>query len=271
MIPLWLLAIVALVAATASSFTDLYPTVASRLLFAGSIEANSGLIALTGRPFDLSTIGGMTAWRVAGSGGLFAGIMSLLLVVRHTRAEEESNRLELLGSGVVGRYAPLTAGLLTALMANLALAVLVALSLIGMGQAAAGSIALGLGYAACGTVFGAAAAVSAQLTESARAANGITSALLGAAYLLRAVGDSAGPGWLSWLSPIGWAQQVRAFAGERWWVLVLALGVAGTLGALGYRLAGRRDLGEGVLPARPGPARGAGWLRSPFALAWRLQ
>jgi ABC-2 type transport system permease protein len=271
MIPLWVLAIVALVAVTASSFKDLYPDVASRLLFARSIEANAGLIALTGKPFDLSSIGGMTAWRVAGSGGLLAGIMSLLLVVRHTRAEEESNRIELLGSGVVGRFAPLTAGLLAALAANLALAVLVTLSLVGMGEAATGSIALGLGYATCGMVFAAIAAVSAQLTESSRAANGIASAALGAAYLLRAVGDSAGPGWLAWLSPIGWAQQVRPFASERWWVLVLSAATAVAVAALGYRLAGARDLGAGVLPARPGPARASRSLRSSFALAWRLQ
>jgi ABC-2 type transport system permease protein len=271
MIPLWVLAIVALVLVTASSFSDLYPTVASRLPFARSVESNAGLIALTGPAFDLTSIGGLTAWRVAGTGGLLAGIMSLLLVVRHTRAEEESNRLELLSSGVVGRFAPLTAGLLAALTADLALAVLVALSLIGMGLPASGSIALGLGYGICGAVFAAAATVSAQLSESPRAANGIASAFLGAAYLFRAVGDSAGPGWLSWLSPIGWTQQVRPFAGERWWVLGLAVAVAGALGTLGYRLAGRRDLGEGVLPARPGPPRAAWWLRSSLALAWRLQ
>jgi len=271
MIPLWVLAILALAAATASSFTNLYPTVASRLDFAHSVQNNSGLIALTGPTFDLSTIGGMTAWRIAGTGALLAAIMSVLLVVRHTRAEEESNRLELLGSTVVGRFAPLTAGILTALAANLSLALLAGLSLIGLGLPATGSFALGFGWAACGAVFAGIAAVSAQLTESARAANGLAFALVGAAFLVRAVGDSAGPGWLPWLSPIGWAQRLRPFAGERWWVLLLAVAVAVALAAVGYLLGSRRDLGEGVLPARSGPARAAGSLRSPLALAWRLQ
>jgi ABC-2 type transport system permease protein len=39
---------------------------------------------------------------------------------------------------------------------------------------------------------------------------------------VRAIGD-AGPHWLSWLSPLGWMQQLRPFADERWWVLLLAV------------------------------------------------
>ena len=40
--------------------------------------------------------------------------MAILLVVRHTRAEEETGRAELVGAGVVGRHAPLAAALITA-------------------------------------------------------------------------------------------------------------------------------------------------------------
>jgi ABC-2 type transport system permease protein len=76
--------------------------------------------------------------------------------------------------------------------------------------------------------------------------------------------------WLSWLSPIGWVQQVRAFAGERWWVLLLPVAFTLVAGAAGYWLLPRRDVGVGILPPRPGPARAAASLRSPFALAWRL-
>jgi len=271
MAPLWALGIAVLTVSTASSFRKLYPTVASRIPFAHTVETNSGLVALTGKPFDMTSIGGMTAWRVGASGALLTAIVSQLLVVRHTRAEEESNRLELLGSGVVGRFAPLTAALLTALIFNLGVLVLVALVLIGLGLPAVGSIALGLGFASCGITFAAVAAVSAQLTESGRAANGIGSALIGAAYLARAVGDSTGPPVLSWLSPIGWSQQLQAFAGERWWVPVMAAGSAGVIAGTGYVLTGRRDLGAGMLPTRPGPARAPARLRSAFALAWRLQ
>jgi polyether ionophore transport system permease protein len=271
MIPLWVLSITLLAVATATSFQQLYPTAASRVPFARSIESNAGLMALTGRGFDLTTVGGLVAWRISGSGALLTAIMSMLLVIRHTRAEEESNRLELLGSGVVGRAAPLAAALLTALTANLAVVVTVFVVLTATGLPAVGSLALGLGFAACGAVFAGVAAIGAQLTETARAGNGITSAGIGAAYLLRAVGDSTQAHWCSWLSPVGWSQQTRAYAGERWWVLVMAVAVAGALTLIGFRTALHRDLGEGVLPTRPGPPRGAPGLRTSFALAWRLQ
>ncbi len=92
------------------------------------------------------------------------------------------------------------------------------------------------------------------------------------AYVIRAAGDTAPPGprWRSWLSPIGWAQQVRPFAGDRWAVvpLLVALSVALVLAA--GALARRRDLGSGLLADRPGPTRARPSLATPLALAWRL-
>src|SRR5262249_5892086 len=93
--------------------------------------------------------------------------------------------------------------------------------------------------------------------------------VLGASYLLRAVGDT-GPTWLTWLSPIGWAMRIRPFAGERWWVLGLAAALVVVVTAVAYTLAGRRDLGAGMLPQRPGPAQASPGLRGTLALAWRL-
>ena len=135
---------------------------------------------------------------------------------------------------------------------------------------ATGSIAFALAWFTGGLFLAAVAALTAQLVESARAATGIALSVLGVAYLLRAVGD-AGPSWVSWLSPIGWLQQLRPYADERWWVLGLAMPVIALVAAGGYALAARRDLGAGLLPTRPGPATAASTLRSPFALAWRLQ
>jgi ABC-2 type transport system permease protein len=78
-----------------------------------------------------------------------------------------------------------------------------------------------------------------------------------------------GPGWLSWLSPIGWNQQVRAYAGDRWSVLLLPLAATAVLVPVSFLLRGRRDLGSGLVADRPGPANGQ--LTSALGLAWRLQ
>ena len=55
----------------------------------------------------------------------------------------------------------------------------------------------------------------------------MVTSVLGAAYLLRAVGDAASPGsWatsLSWLSPIGWFLHLRPFGPLHWWVLGISV------------------------------------------------
>ncbi len=263
----WVLLIAITPAVTAAQYQKLYPTPQS-LDGVRDVISNPSLVALNGPLLGVS-IGGLTAWKIGATELILAALMSVLTVVRHTRTEEETGRLELVGATVLGRYAPLTAAVLTAGLANLVIAVLVALGLIGVGLPAAGSVALGLAIGLTGLVFAAVAAVAVQLTESARAATGIAIAVLGAAYLLRAVGDTEVAG-LTWASPIGWGMQVRAFAGEQWWVLGLALALVVVSCAVAYTLVARRDVGAGLLPERAAPAGAAPALRSPVALAWRL-
>src|SRR5882757_7138275 len=226
MLPVWVYVLCALTVVTAVSFKGLYPTRASRLPFAAQIVTNPGLRALTGPPFDLTSIGGLTAWRIGATAAVLIGLMNVFAVVRHTRADEEAGRLELVGAGVVGRHAPLAAALSLVLAVDLVIGAVIAVAMIVVGQPAAGSVALGAELAAVGAAFAGIAAVAAQLTESSRAANGLASIVLGAAYLLRAIGDSTGTTGLSWFSPIGWGQQVRPYADERWWVLALPIGLA---------------------------------------------
>ncbi len=99
--------------------------------------------------------------------------------------------------------------------------------------------------------------------------------MLGAAFVLRAVGDTgpAGLSWLSWASPLGWVELTRAFgpAGERWWVLALPLAASAVLVAAAFVLAAWRDHSAGLLPGRPGRPAASGLLRGPSGLAWRLQ
>jgi ABC-2 type transport system permease protein len=106
------------------------------------------------------------------------------------------------------------------------------------------------------------------------AANGICASVLGVTYVLRAVGDTAGPHgprWASWLSPVGWGQLARPYAGDRWAVLLVFVGFVAVMVAVASALAARRDLGAGLLRERRGRATAAPWLRTSGALAWRLQ
>jgi ABC-2 type transport system permease protein len=270
---LWIGVLAGATVATAAALASVFPTPESRALFGAGITGNAAVVAMIGPIFDATTIGGLTAWRMGGLGAVLVAVMNLMTVVRHTRAEESAGRLELVGSAAVGRYAALAAALLVAGGADLLLAVLVAGGLLACGLPVAGAIAMGLAFASVGWIFAAIAATCAQLVENPRAASGIAAAILGAAYLLRAAGD-AGRGslsWLSWASPIGWAQRVRPFAGERWWLLALAAAVAIGLAVAAHALCARRDLGAGLLPPRTGAATAPRSLGSALGLAWRLQ
>jgi ABC-2 type transport system permease protein len=273
MLPAWVYLITAGLAGTALSFKKLYPTAAARTAFAVTGGGNPALRFLYGRLYGSST-GALTAWRYGIWAAIFGALMTIFIVIRHTRADEEAGRQELIGSAVVGRQAALTAGLLAAATANLALIVLLCLALPLTGLPAAGSVALALAIAASGLAFAGIAGVAAQLASGARGARGLAFAVLGAAFVLRAIGDSAGPGgpaWLSWASPLGWVELTRPFAGPRWWVLALSLGLAAAGTLVAYALAARRDYGAGLLPDRPGRPTASAWLRGPAALAWRLQ
>ena len=275
LVPVWAVVLAFSAGSSAQATIGLYPTVQERVQAAGSINHTPALVALYGRIYDETSLGAIGMVKLNGFGAALVGLLAVVLTVRHTRADEEAGRLELVGAGVVGRQAALVAALLFVSGTCVLVGALTSLGLAWAGMPATGAMAFGAAWAGTGLAFGAVAAVTAQLTVSARAATGLASVVLGAAYLLRAVGDVTGvrgePGWLSWLSPIGWSQQVRAFAGDRWPVLILLVAFTVATATLAVVLAGRRDIGGGLFADRPGPAVGSALLGSAWGFAWRLQ
>ena len=90
--------------------------------------------------------------------------------------------------------------------------------------------------------------------------------ILAVAYVLRGVGDVTNT-WVTWLSPLGWAEKAAPFGDMRWWTLLIPLAVGGLLAALAVVVAGRRDLGSSLLRGGAGSARATTWLQSPLGLA----
>jgi ABC-2 type transport system permease protein len=273
MLPAWAYLITVTVASNAYTFKKLYSAAAARAQLVQSGGGNPALRFLYGQ-LNGSSVGALTAWRIGVWAALFGALMTTFIVVRHTRGDEEAGRLELVGSAAVGRQAALTAGLLTAVTANVTVSALLCAVLAAIGLPASGSVAFALAIGASGLAFTGVAAVAAQLASGARGARGMCFGVLGAAFVLRAIGDSAGPSgpsWLSWTSPLGWVELTRPFDGQRWWVLALPCAVLAAGIGSAYALSARRDLGAGLLPDRPGPASAPARLRGPLSLAWRLQ
>ena len=269
MLPLWAYALIGTAASTAYSIKGLYNTPASRQGLVDGITAAPTAAALYGKIYG-SSLGAITAWRAAVVTALLAAVMSILLVVRHTRAEEQTGRLELVVSGAVDRFAPLAAALQLTMSVNLSVGVIIGVVLSFLGLPVAGAFLLGLSVAGVGCFFAAVAAVTAQVFESSRSANGAAFAVLGAFYLIRAVGDMSPASWLLWLSPVGWVEQARPYTGDHWRVLILQLLATAVAVGAATQLSRRRDFGSGILPSRPGPRNAGADTRGVFGLAWRL-
>jgi ABC-2 type transport system permease protein len=273
MLPAWVYALTIISASGGYGLKAVYKTAASRATVATSVDHDEALSFLYGQLHG-SSLGAITAWRYLAYAALAAGLMSLFLVIRHTRADEETGRLELLGSTVVGRYAPLAAALLVASVANVVLFALSALVLTAGGLPLVGATAFALAEVGCGLAFAALGAIAAQVSGTARGARGLVIAALAVVFLFRAVGDSGGNhglGWLTWLSPIGWAELVRPFTADRWWVLVLPAAAAALGVAIAVGLAAHRDQGAGLRQPGEGPAAAGRLLAGPAGLVWRLQ
>ncbi|WP_427006496.1 ABC transporter permease [Pseudarthrobacter sp. H2] len=271
LLPVWIAGFAILAYSTAVAGAGLYPDAASRVEAATALNATASLVAVFGRIYDPASLGALSLIKYTAFMAAIVAVLMVIITVRHTRADEESGRLELLGGGRLGRDAPLAAALVISCGASLVLGLVTAASLAAGGLPAVGSFAFGLGWAATGMAFSAVAGVAAQLASSARSTTGLGIGVIAVAYALRAVGDLAepGPSALSWLSPIGWNQQIRAFAGDRWWVLALPLALCAALVPVALNLRAHRDLGSGLREPRPGPARGR--LRGVRGLAVRLQ
>jgi len=269
-ITVWIASILALVLSTATSVTGLYTSQEELSVAADIVGDNPALVAMNGPTYALDTYGGRVAWEVGAFGFAVVALMSMFLVGRQTRAEEESGRSELVRAAVVGRHAATTAALIVVAAINLVLGALVAISLIGLDLPPTGSIIFGASIAGIGLVFAAITAVGAQVTEHTRSVYGIVGAVIGATYVLRAAGDIVHNA-LTWLSPIGWAQATRSFGEERWLPLLLSLAIAVVLTWIAFALTAHRDVGAGLVPPKPGPPTASRYLTSPLGLALRLQ
>jgi polyether ionophore transport system permease protein len=269
-IAVWIAAIVLIVVSTVGSVKGLYPDQAELDKAAKASQDNAAAIIFNGPPRNLDTVGGQVAFQTGTFGLLMMGLMSVFVLGRLTRGEEEAGRSELLRSLPIGEHALPAAALLTVTGMNVGTGTLVALALAALGLPVAGSVVFGVSFALFGFLLAAITLLAAQVSENTRVVYAIGGLVLGASFVLRAIGD-IGDGSISWLSPIGWAQKARPFAGETWWPFLVIVAATALAAALTVRLSHRRDLGGGLIAPRPGRARAAPSLGRPIGLATRLQ
>ena len=252
------------------AYRSAYPALSDRLALARSLGTNDAVRLFYGRPYDLLTVGGYAAWRVGGVLTLLAAVWGFLAAIRATRAEEDAGRAELVLAGIVARRNVYRAALaaIAGGVVLLWLAGFLGLALANLSPG--GSAYMALAVVSVAAVFAGVGALAGQLAASRRLAIELSSAALLISFLARVVADTTTSfEWLRWMTPLGWAEELRPFTGTRPWVLLLPLLATVALLVVAGAIALRRDVGTGLLPARDSAPPNRRLLGSPLAQTLR--
>ncbi|MCL2514437.1 MAG: hypothetical protein FWD85_05715 [Microbacteriaceae bacterium] len=254
-------------AAERASMVKVMTVTPAILLFRGTPQGTSegDLMALLGMSFI----------------ALLVMFQLVFLVTRHTRAEEQTGQTETIASTVAGRLAPSYAVLTLALIATVIAWVAITLGCLANGLPAGGSALFGAGAAFAGLSFAGVTFLLAQLFPASRTVNGWAVTLAVVSYFVRGIGDAgstihtenltATPLWITWLSPIGWAQATRPWALNRVWPLALGTLLFAVCTVVALAIQDRRDVGAGVMAERKGRPAAPGSLLGTVGLALRLE
>jgi polyether ionophore transport system permease protein len=253
-------------------FRSAYPTLADRLSFAHSFAGNDAIRLFYGYPYDAATVAGYSAWRVGGTLAIAAAVLGVLAAVRALRTEEDAGRTELVLAGALTRGTVFASAML-AIAAGLAAVWLAeTVGFLAGGLTLGGSAYLALATASVVAVFAGLGALVAEVAPTRRIALQLGLGLVALALLVRVVADTvAGAGWARWLTPLGWAELMRPFAGPRPLVLAVPVVTSALLLATAARIALRRDVGTGLVAARGSATPRLRLLSSPIAQALRSE
>lgn len=280
-LPVWLLGIVGTYLWMIPMLRDIYSDPAALATLHTTFGTNPAGLFLTG-PMDAPTFGALVTIETILWWGLAVALMNTLLVVRHTRQNEEMGAQELILSGRIHRSSGLTAVILVAVGVNalLAISLGVGMATIEQSWSTSQSWLYGIALGLFGLAWAAIAALIAQMTENTRTANGILAGLIGGAFAVRGIGDFMGKAdptglwqaaWPSWITPFGWLQATRSLTFPDWSPLIITLVFVGLATPAAFLLLSRRDIGAGILPPRQGAARAGKLLQTPLGLTLRLQ
>lgn len=235
------------------AYESTYGSAAERAQLLHGLTANAGLRALFGQVRAIDTVAGFVAWRTMGLLPLIAGVWGLLVATRLLRGEEESGRWDTLLAGPLTRSRATLAALAAVGAGTLALLVPSAAALLAAGaipghMSVGGALWLALALCVAAPAFAAVGALASQVAASRREAAALAGAVFVAAFVVRAAADSSTTlGWLRWLTPLGWVEELRPLTGDRALPLLPLAGWTAGLTALAAWIAARRDTGAALL------------------------
>ncbi len=266
------------IASSAVSYTTIYKTQASREALAATYGTSKAMSALFGPAPQLQTVAGFTAFKISMTLMIVGALWGLLTSTRLLRGEEDNGRWDLLVAGQTTRRratAQAVAGL------GVGIGVLWAgtgVLTVATGHRAEVDVGVGrslffaLAMVATAVMFVAIGAVTSQLAATRRQAASFAAVVLGISYALRLVADAGvGLHGLIWASPLGWVEELEPLTAPRPLALLPIAACTVVLAGIAVYLAGRRDVGAGIVADRTHAAAHLGLLVGPTGLAVRLQ
>nr|BFF09919.1 hypothetical protein GCM10025699_12220 [Microbacterium flavescens] len=278
-VSIWTLAVLLLAYGSSVGVTENFGDLEERTSLLSLAVANPVILLFRGLPSGPDE-GAFIVFLVLPFLAMLAALMAAFLAVRHTRADEESGRADLVAATPAGRGVPFAATLVHGIIACILVGVAGALGLTLSGLGVTGDLVTGAAIAATGLVFLTVGLVAAQLFYSARATNSLTVSLLVATFIVGGVGNALGSpddtltrmtsSGLAWVSPFVWAENSRPFADDDVRPLLLAVAVSLVLAGIALALQAARDVGSGVLAARRAAPHAGPLLSGPVGLVWKL-
>jgi ABC-2 type transport system permease protein len=262
-------ALVAYAALEIASYRTAYPDGVSPAQFA-MFEDNPAVRMMNGIPVGLDTAAGFAVWDAGWIWQLLLGVWAILTTTRLLRGEEDVDRADLVLAGPVRATRATAVTLAVIASAGLVVGAATSLTLVVLGQRVTDSVLLGIALAGVAATFAGVAGVTSQLVDVRRRAAGLAAGVLGVAWVLRMVANSADPRqWMRWLTPLGWIDELSLYGTPRPLALVPLVLVPVGLAWLAVTLRGRRDVDAALLVTDARREPRLRLLGGPTAFAWR--
>ncbi|HET6315929.1 MAG TPA: ABC transporter permease subunit, partial [Chloroflexota bacterium] len=262
------------VVSSVTAYITGFPTQTERQQLARTLQTFSILL---GPPRNADTVAGFTQWRVLLVAGIMGAIWGMLTSTSRLRGEEENGRWELLLAGPLTKRAATLqvlvglGGAWLLMFGTTALLVLLSGRLPGARFPVTGSLLLAAAMTSGAAMWLAMGAVASQVSATRGQALRICAALLGASFLVRMLADSrTSLGWLRWLSPLGWLEEVHPLRSPQPLALLPVLAVILGCCAVAIWLAEWRDLNASLLQEGTARRHETAWSAGILSLAIRI-
>ena len=273
----WALLTVGMIGFVAVYYLRMFGTDWQALKDFGDIAATPPMNALVGVITNPYTLGGAIWCKYWMFGAMMLQIGLLYLTTRNLRGDEDAGRAELTRAYPLGLHSRLLATVWINIAGALVIGVLCGpmvasvISQSDWGGGATGAYMFGLSVATMGILGVGIAAFTNQVAPTNGGANGLGVGAIAVFYVIRMVGDMNSADVLLWISPIGWGQKVDPWGANRAWPMLLQVLLALVLIAVAWMLETRRDLGAGLVAARPGSSKALRLTTTSVGLSLRTQ